>query len=198
MKNSLTPRHGLLVLLALAPLAAQAHPGHDLHATFSVGAIHPLTGLDHLMLLLGLGAWSAQQGGAMRWELPLTFMALMLGGALLGIDIPAPVMLEQGIAASVLLTGLLVSRALRLSNFSTPQKAGANNSEPLKSGARARASQGCSGWCSEASALPVVPTHPPHNHLVLPRPHYTDGHPCTRATACYYALVSVHVCAHTP
>ena len=115
MKNSLTPRHGLLVLLALAPLAAQAHPGHDLHATFSVGAIHPLTGLDHLMLLLGLGAWSAQQGGAMRWELPLTFMALMLGGALLGIDIPAPGMLEQGIAASVLLTGLLVSSALRLS-----------------------------------------------------------------------------------
>lgn len=115
MRNSDTLRPGLFLLLAVAPLAAQAHPGHDLQSTFSLGAEHPLTGIDHLLLLLGLGAWSAQHGGDLRWQLPLTFVVMMLGGALLGFDIPAPGTLEQGIAASVLLTGLLVSSALRLS-----------------------------------------------------------------------------------
>ena len=115
MKTSSTLRHALPLLLVLTPLAAQAHPGHELQLSFGAGAVHPLTGVDHLMLLMGLGAWSAQQGGGLRWQLPLTFVALMVGGALLGIEIPAPSSLEQGIAASVLLTGLLVFSALRLS-----------------------------------------------------------------------------------
>jgi hydrogenase/urease accessory protein HupE len=51
-------------LLTLLPLAAQAHPGHELHASFAAGLMHPLTGLDHLAVLLCLGVLAAGAGGA--------------------------------------------------------------------------------------------------------------------------------------
>lgn len=49
-------------LLTLLPLAAQAHPGHELHASFAAGLMHPLTGLDHLAVLLCLGVLAAGRG----------------------------------------------------------------------------------------------------------------------------------------
>lgn len=98
--------------LLLSPALAFAHPGHD-HAGVMSGLAHPLFGLDHLLAMLAVGLWAAQQQGAARWALPLTFVATMLFGGLLGFaGIEMPLM-ETGIAGSVLALGLLVALAVR-------------------------------------------------------------------------------------
>ncbi|WP_395764023.1 HupE/UreJ family protein [Stutzerimonas balearica] len=98
--------------LLLSPALAFAHPGHD-HAGVMSGLAHPLFGLDHLLAMLAVGLWAAQQRGAARWALPLTFVATMLFGGLLGFaGIEMPLM-ETGIAGSVLALGLLVALAVR-------------------------------------------------------------------------------------
>jgi urease accessory protein len=98
--------------LLLSPALAFAHPGHD-HAGVMSGLAHPLFGLDHLLAMLAIGLWAAQQRGAARWALPLTFVATMLFGGLLGFaGIEMPLM-ETGIAGSVLALGLLVALAVR-------------------------------------------------------------------------------------
>lgn len=98
--------------LLLSPALAFAHPGHD-HAGVMSGLAHPLFGLDHLLAMLAVGLWAAQQQGTARWALPLTFVATMLYGGLLGFaGIEMPLM-ETGIAGSVLALGLLVALAVR-------------------------------------------------------------------------------------
>ncbi|MGE6993333.1 HupE/UreJ family protein [Pseudomonas sp. NPDC047961] len=98
--------------LLLSPALAIAHPGHD-HAGVMSGIAHPVFGLDHLLAMLAVGLWAAQQQGSARWMLPLTFVATMLFGGLLGFaGIEMPLM-ETGIAGSVLALGLLVALAVR-------------------------------------------------------------------------------------
>lgn len=106
----------LIKLFSLAALIlpglAFAHPGHDTSSVLA-GVAHPITGLDHLLAMLAVGLWAAQQHGAARWTLPMTFVATMLLGGLLGfagVELP---LMESGIAASVLALGLLVAVAAR-------------------------------------------------------------------------------------
>lgn len=102
----------LATALLLGPALAFAHPGHD-HAGLMAGVAHPLFGLDHLLAMLAVGLWAAQQQGNARWALPLTFVATMLFGGLFGFaGIEMPLM-ETGIAGSVLALGLLVALAVR-------------------------------------------------------------------------------------
>ena len=69
--------------LLLSPALAFAHPGHD-HAGLMSGIAHPIFGLDHLLAMVAVGLWAAQQSGKARWALPLTFVATMLMGGLFG------------------------------------------------------------------------------------------------------------------
>lgn len=101
------------VALATASGAAFAHPGHE-SASFFTGFAHPLGGLDHLLAMLAVGLYAAHQPGATRWMLPAGFVLAMLAGAglgALGVALPA---VEAGIAASVLVLGLLIALAARL------------------------------------------------------------------------------------
>lgn len=103
----------LLAAFALTamPALAIAHPGHS--GGLLAGASHPLGGLDHLLAMVAVGLWAAQQAGSARWVLPCTFLtAMLVGGGLgfAGIAVPG---LETGIAASVLALGLAVALALR-------------------------------------------------------------------------------------
>jgi urease accessory protein len=102
---------GALALL-LTPALAFAHPGHGDNGLMA-GISHPIGGLDHLLAMLAVGLWAAQQKGAARWALPCTFVGIMLLGGLLGfegLNLPA---LESGIAASVFALGLAVALAVR-------------------------------------------------------------------------------------
>ena len=59
---------GALALL-LVPAIAFAHPGHD-ESGLVAGISHPLGGIDHLLAMIAVGLWAAQQKGAARWALP--------------------------------------------------------------------------------------------------------------------------------
>ncbi len=111
LKKPLTP----LFLLALAT-AAFGHPGHDA-TTFAGGALHPLTGLDHLLAMLAIGLWASQQA-TLRAKIliPVTFVAAMLlGGAATFAGLHLPAFLDgPGTVASVLVLGLFVAMAVRL------------------------------------------------------------------------------------
>lgn len=94
---------------------AQAHPGTGPHAHgFAPGIIHPLSGWDHLCAMIAVGIYAAQRGGKARWMLPLTFLGCMTLGGLTGLDRSPIPGLEQALAASVLVLGLLVALAARL------------------------------------------------------------------------------------
>lgn len=111
-------RHSRIILLVLGlslPLWAQAHPGHDFGMGLLSGALHPLTGIDHLLAMLAIGAWSAQRGGRTQWMVTPTWLLAMTGGAVLGFSGLPLAMTEQAIAASVLVFGLLVVSSARLS-----------------------------------------------------------------------------------
>ncbi|BAP78156.1 MULTISPECIES: HupE/UreJ family protein [Stutzerimonas] len=102
----------LAVGLLLSPAMAFAHPGHD-HAGVLAGLAHPVFGLDHLLAMLAVGLWAAQQQGTARWALPLTFVMTMLFGGLAGFAGFEMPLMETGIAGSVLALGLLVALAVR-------------------------------------------------------------------------------------
>jgi urease accessory protein len=110
-KSKLT---GLLALLALTPVLAQAHPGHGNVHSFAGGFSHPLTGFDHILAMVAVGLWAAQLGGRAMYLVPAAFVGVMtLGGALgmAGVHLP---MVEAGIMVSILVLGLLIAAAVRL------------------------------------------------------------------------------------
>lgn len=102
-----------LALIALAPAAAWAHTGVGATSGFANGFAHPLLGWDHLLAMLAVGIWGAQRGGRAVWLLPLTFVAVMVLGGVLGlVGAPLPGV-EAGILASVLILGALIALARR-------------------------------------------------------------------------------------
>jgi urease accessory protein len=111
----------LLAALLLSPALAHAHTGVGNANGFAHGFGHPLFGLDHLLAMVAIGLWAAQIGGRALWAVPLSFVSVMAVGGALGIaGLPVP-FVEQGIATSVLLLGLLIAFAVRMPlGFSIP------------------------------------------------------------------------------
>lgn len=119
MKRSLP-----LLLLAASVLPASAHPAllHGDGAMGAVGAasagfLHPLTGLDHLVVMVAVGLWAVQIGGRALWALPCAFVSSMIAGGLAGLTLSswtgiAPVA-EHGIVASLFLLGAALGMAWR-------------------------------------------------------------------------------------
>ncbi len=132
---------------ALASPAVLAHIGVDggahLHegdamSSFMAGAIHPLTGFDHLAAMVSVGLWSvlglsprassSGQGSpsfvrGLGWSClaaPTAFAAMLMIGALLGLAGMTLPGIEPMIAASLLILGLLVATRQHL-----PMNAGA-------------------------------------------------------------------------
>lgn len=102
------------IAAALFAAPAFAHPGLHHAGSFFSGVAHPLTGWDHLLAMLAIGLWASQQRRAMALALPIAFPLVMIVGALAavyGYALPAA---EGGIAASVLVLGLLVAFAVKL------------------------------------------------------------------------------------
>lgn len=107
MKQYILP----FVLLCM-PATAFAHPGHDA-AGFVGGFFHPFSGLDHMLALLALGIWAAMR------QRPVLLSACiilggMLGGGLLGAQMPLPALLESLVLGTAFLAALLVALAVRL------------------------------------------------------------------------------------
>lgn len=91
--------------------AAYAHPGHDLQAGFATGFMHPMTGWDHLLVMLSLGIWAARRQAQQGWQLPVLFVSVMAVFAALAMVWLPMSLAEVLVAASVLVMGgLLIAR----------------------------------------------------------------------------------------
>lgn len=109
--TSLRSRVGFLLCSSL-PATALAHTGGEAHS-FIAGALHPLSGLDHLLAMLAVGLLAGVSGGRMRWLLPASFVVAMGVGGLLGANGIYLPLIEGGIAFSLIVFGLaLVARRL--------------------------------------------------------------------------------------
>jgi urease accessory protein len=105
-------RIAIAALFALAATPAFAHVGAGSTSGFAAGLEHPLSGLDHVTVMIAVGLWAALKGGRALWVWPAAFVGVMLVGGALGMaHIPVP-FVEPGILASVVALGLLVALAV--------------------------------------------------------------------------------------
>jgi urease accessory protein len=99
-------------LLTAAVTPAFAHVDAGPTSSFAAGFGHPLSGLDHMTVMIAVGLWAALKGGKAIW--PAAFVAVMLAGGVLGmLHVPVP-FVEPSIMASVVALGLLVALAVDL------------------------------------------------------------------------------------
>lgn len=103
----------LFILLGIGSTAF-AHPGHDVSG-LSAGLMHPFRGFDHLLAMVAVGLWAAQNGGRKIGLLPAAFMLMMVVGAKCALMYPYLPLIESGIAASVLVLGMITALSLKLS-----------------------------------------------------------------------------------
>ena len=104
----------ILGAMLLAPTAALAHTGHGETASFFAGLQHPVSGLDHVTVMLAVGLLAALKGGRALWLWPLTFVGVMVAGGALGMAQVQLPLVEPAILASVVVLGLLVALAVNL------------------------------------------------------------------------------------
>ena len=97
-----------LALLALAPETAMAHSGHAAGG-FSVGFMHPLGGLDHVLAMVAVGLFAWHLGGKALWLVPAAFVATMAIGGAIGMAGTGLPLVEVGIALSIVVIGGLVA-----------------------------------------------------------------------------------------
>ena len=81
------------------------------------GWLHPLSGIDHMIAMIAVGAWSAQLGGRAIFSVPLAFVVAMFIGGIIGFTHSNLPFAEKGIAVSVLLLGLAIALERRLPIF---------------------------------------------------------------------------------
>lgn len=102
------------ILFLAAAMPAYAHVGAGTTSSFAAGFAHPLSGLDHMTVMIAVGLWAALKGGKAVLAWPLAFVGVMLVGAALGmLHVPVP-LVEPAILASVVALGLLVALAIDL------------------------------------------------------------------------------------
>lgn len=103
----------VLLFLALYPQIAAAHDGTGLAGGFGPGFLHPLAGADHMLAMIAVGLWGAFLGRPLIIALPVLFPGMMAIGAGAGMAGLPLLLVEAGIAASVVTLGLLVAFAAK-------------------------------------------------------------------------------------
>ncbi len=97
------------ILSTVLGLPAEAHLLDAAGAGWTQGFGHPFSGLDHILAMVAVGVWAAQTGRPALWVLPVAFPLAMAVGGMMGVaGVPVPG-IEAGIAASVLILGLLIA-----------------------------------------------------------------------------------------
>lgn len=102
----------LATVLPLSP--ALAHTGVGDTNGFAHGFMHPVSEMDHLLVMVAVGIFAAHLGGRALWAVPLTFVSMMAVGGALGMAGVAVPSVEVGIALSVVALGLAIAFGLSL------------------------------------------------------------------------------------
>ena len=114
MNSRMIKQAAISTILLIAAMPAEAHVGAGTTASLTAGFMHPLSGLDHMTVMIAVGLWAVIKGGKAIWAWPLAFVGVMLAGGALGmLQVPLP-FVEPGILASVVALGLLVALAVEL------------------------------------------------------------------------------------
>lgn len=103
-------------LLSMQSLPVYAHTGINAVLSFTEGLLHPLAGVDHLLVILAVGLLAVMRGGRELWLLPVSFLLMMAAGAGLhfaGFTLSAA---ETWVAFSVMASGLLVWTNYKMSS----------------------------------------------------------------------------------
>ena len=95
-------------LVLFAPMVAQAHSMEE-NTSFYGGFVHPISGMDHLLAMLGVGIVSVliDRRWAVLW-VPGAFVTSMVVGGLIGVQGVEFPHIELGIAISVLALGVAI------------------------------------------------------------------------------------------
>ena len=96
----------LMVLLAWAVLDA------DGRQSLVAGLADPVLGLDHFMVVVGIGLWAGQLGDMARWKLPSAFLIGAFVGFVLAAGQPPFPLVDGLVRALVIGSMLLVAAAL--------------------------------------------------------------------------------------
>ncbi|TIU31507.1 MAG: protein hupE, partial [Mesorhizobium sp.] len=62
------------ILLLAAAMPAYAHVGIGTASSFTAGFMHPLSGLDHMTVMVAVGLWAALKGGKAVLAWPAAFV----------------------------------------------------------------------------------------------------------------------------
>lgn len=103
-----------VLFFALFANTASAHTGSHEISGFLSGFSHPFMGLDHLLVMLGVGLLASRLNrinASLTIAAFLSFMGIGAGLALFGLNIEG---VEIGILVSVLMTGLLLGTTRQL------------------------------------------------------------------------------------
>jgi urease accessory protein len=104
----------LTATFVLVPTVVLAHTGHTDANGFMHGFTHPITGIDHLLAMVAVGALAARLGRSGRCLAPLTFIAVMTVGGALGLSGVSLSVAELAVALSVVVFGLGLALPFKL------------------------------------------------------------------------------------
>jgi urease accessory protein len=97
------------ITLALIAMPAFAHPGYGDPAGFFQGFVHPLGGLDHILVMVAVGLLAYRLGGRALWLVPSVFVLAMGFGGLLGTTHAPLPYAEIAIAVSIIVVGAAIA-----------------------------------------------------------------------------------------
>jgi urease accessory protein len=101
-------------LLMAATTVAYAHTGVGGTAGLAHGFVHPLGGIDHVLVMVAVGLFAAHLGGRALWLVPLSFISMMILGGTFGMAGMGLPFVEIGIGLSVVVLGLVVAFGFHL------------------------------------------------------------------------------------
>jgi urease accessory protein len=102
------------VFALLVPGIAFAHPGHGPGESLAAGLAHPLTGLDHVLLIVAISAWAARMRPSNRMLVAGCLALFVTIGATLPLVPASSRWLETSIALTVIGAGLLLALGRRM------------------------------------------------------------------------------------
>ena len=111
---------GAVLAVVLLPGAAWAHLAAVPHEHgLEMGLLHPLTGLDHLLVMGAIGVWAARSGGREIWIAPTCFVVGMTAGLLAGFPFVSAAGIELVVALSIVALGSLLAFTVTLPRWGT-------------------------------------------------------------------------------
>jgi urease accessory protein len=107
-------RLGVIAAALMLSGTAQAHVGVGDGHGFEHGFWHPISGIDHILAMIGVGLFAAHLGGRALWLVPLSFVSMMIVGGGIGMSGAALPFVELGIGTSVVVLGMTVATRLEI------------------------------------------------------------------------------------